>query len=181
MIHESYPYKRDLQNCANIFRNYLSSANPLSERQHFKIEKETFVSFYIIRMLAENHKLSDQCTSQKHSVTVYTKTSKALRHFNSHHLDEHYDFTKPKSEIWQLEKICNQFIHSYIFILGTNESGGVTSVFVNSDKQKGKSLLEIDESVAKDDVVSSSWSIDPKTGEETHILSNEYKENTDGI
>lgn len=163
-----------------MFRRLQAQTKRLSERQNVSVEKRIFLTFYGIRKLIEAKKLSDECTGQQISVTLFPSTGKAVTHMNWHRPDEHFDFQSPQSHHWALVTLCHQFVHSYVFHVVGGESGGLEGFMVASDRQKGSSVLQISvaavislfESIAQDDIVLSRWTRDPTTGKETFLLSN---------
>ena len=180
MIRESYPWKTEIWKSARYFERLRNQHRNLSGRQCFCVEKHVFLSFYAIRKLIEAKKLSDECTSQQVSVTTYPCTGKPITHFNWHKSDEHFDFGRPTQSKWSVLNLCHQFVHSYVFHVVAGESSGLAGFMVASDRQKKDSLVEIHigtsislfDAVVQDDIVSSHWCRDPKTGAESFSLSN---------
>ena len=62
---------------------------------------------------------------------------------NWHRFDELYDFSAPRHESRDLLYICNQFIHSYVFVLGLSDAGGFDNVLFASDRARHDSLFRI--------------------------------------
>ena len=175
MIWDSNPWKHDLFKGAACLARLTVQQKPLTDRQRVSIERRLFLGFYAIRKLLEAHKLTDGCSNQVVSVKVYPPTGKAITYFNWHKSDEHFDFDSPSSAAWTLEKLCHQFVHSYIFHVLERETAGLTGFFIASDKQRPKGLIDIDactvisvfRTVASDDITSLQWNRDPATGKES--------------
>jgi len=179
MIWDSNPWKHDLIKGADFLHRLTVQQKPLTERQRVSIERRLFLGFYAIRKLLEAHKLTDGCSNQELRVKVYPPTGKPITHFNWHKSDEHFEFDSPSSGAWALEKLCHQFVHSYIFHIVEGESGVLTGFFIASDRQRAKGLIDIEastvisvfRSVASDDITSVQWSRDIATGKESFIAS----------
>jgi len=176
MIWDSNPWKHDLWKCAAFLKRVGAQIHPLTEPQRISIERRIFLGFYSIRKLLEAQKLTDRCSQQMTTLSVFPPTWTPITHFNWHRAGEHFDFNAPRSEEWSLIELCHQFIHSYVFHIALGEAGGLTGFFVASDKQlkKKRGLLRINvdsvaaifQSVATDDIVSFHWTRDPNTNEE---------------
>jgi len=176
MIWDSQPWKSDVGRLAYFLREKKRQKRWPSAT-HTLVEKHVFLGFYSIRKLIEAHKLTERCESMLLKVRAYPPTGKAITYWNWHRSEEHFDLEAGTEESIPLERLANQFIHSYVFhiVLASKRNGGLHSFLVSSDRQKTKSLLHIpaDEviracrSVALDDIVESHWQKDPKTGAET--------------
>ena len=96
---------------------------------------------------------------------------------NKDRLGKLYDFGKRKQQTISLAALCNQVVHSYIFTLLFDEDGYLTGILVASDRQRLKGLLEISigriidifETIGKDDVKSASMFFDERKGDYTYI------------
>jgi hypothetical protein len=179
MIWDSNPWKHDLFKEAAFLDRLTVQQKPLTDRQRVSIERRLFLGFYAVRKLLEAHMLTDGCSNQEASVRVYPPPGKAITHFNWHKSGEHFDFDSPVSAALPLVKLCHQFVHSYIFHVVEEETGGLRGFFIASDQQRSKGLIDIDaaavisvfRSVASDDITSLQWCRDLTTGKETFIVS----------
>jgi len=93
------------------------------------LEKEVFLSFYIIRKLREANKLSDEVVKLKLNILSYPAKGKAVTHYNWHRLDELFDLNNNKQESYDVGCICNRVIHSFIFAPILNNQERITAIF----------------------------------------------------
>jgi len=136
VIHESCYWKAPLLRAAN-WLEHLRIEESTVERSLVRAERELFVGFYAIRKLLETFKLSP--LHKKHEVFSNALTMhkdgglyerppnrRAIR-FGSHtHVEKQ-----------NLEILCNQFIHSYVFVTAQQEDGSLAGAYVSSDGAKG--------------------------------------------
>lgn len=171
MIFESQYWKQPLLESATRFRSFTCSKE-LIEEDLVCIEKDIFVGFYSIRKLMDTVKISDSTKKYKLQFISYPNIEK-VNWLNNHKLDELYDFDKNIEETRDLRFVCNQIIHSFIFMSNENEDGGLGGILFTSDRDKDKKLysLPIDlvinvfEIVGNDYPAHSVTVRDPETGE----------------
>ncbi len=101
------------------------------------VEKRIFISFYAIRKLMDAEKLSTSNPDSRWPVVWYPNVAR-VDTMNWHRIDEKYDLNSKHHEFRTLVWLCNQVIHSYVFILTFAESGIIDGVFVASDRQRNK-------------------------------------------
>jgi len=102
------------------------------------------LGFYSIRKLMEAKKLSRSVAGQSLRLLRFRlRPGKRITYLNWHKIDELYDLTAPHEESCKLTFVCNQFVHSYVFILGFSDSGGFDSVLFASDRTRHDGLLLI--------------------------------------
>lgn len=138
MIWESYHWKEPLLK----ERKYLSKfhATPNTKESTFAgLEKRIFISFYAIRKLIDADKLTTAYLSRKWNIAKYPNMG-FVDIMNWHNFDKKYDLSKETYETRDLEWICNQVIHSFVFILNFRESGLFDGIFVSSDRNKNKCI-----------------------------------------
>ena len=63
---------------------------------------------------------------------------------NWHRIDELYDFSTSNIEKISLKFICNQLIHSYVFMTSFNENSQLTGILFSSDRYRNKKLFSVD-------------------------------------
>lgn len=96
-----------------------------------------------------------------------------MTRLNLHRLDELYDLDAPERYDLSLLDLCHQFVHSYIFAPVLAESGGLSVVWVASDRQRSRALIEIEvnkmigifEKVGRDEVRSIRMTFDAIFGD----------------
>src|SRR5206468_134325 len=108
-----------------------------------RTEQAVMMGCYAVRKLSEAKKLSTSTVRMLVPVRRFPPTGRLVHHFNCHKIDELYDLGKSTREQRPLDFVCNQVIHSYVFMLILEEEGGLRSVMVSSDKRRSKELLEI--------------------------------------
>lgn len=115
-----------------------------SDRLAAKFEKDIIVSFFCIRKLFDEHKLSS--VSKNHKATVYSSKTrgKPVTLLNKHRIEELYDFKNEITENKGIHFLTNQFIHSYIVFPYRNEDRNWGGIFVCSDYEKNNAILRIE-------------------------------------
>src|SRR5262245_19851543 len=119
MISESYYWKEPLLESASAFEK-LEQTDNLSEEDMDQIEKGVFIEFYSILKLMDTMYISDSTKEYKLSVAWY-KNIQEVDGWNSHKLDELYDYSSENLETRSLRFICNQIVHSFIFRICESE------------------------------------------------------------
>lgn len=110
-----------------------------------KCELATMMGFYAVRKLIEATKLTDELIGVPISVGLYPSKGKPVTHFNNHRLHELYDLNAPQQKDLSLRDLCNQFVHSYVFMpVFDDESKKLSEVWITSDYQRTKALFAIE-------------------------------------
>lgn len=133
MIWESYCWKKSILKSREYISRVRLSAST-SERTLVRIEKEIFWGFYAARKLLDTFKVCN--TTKKIRFDLITHPAiRCVDYFNWHQLHRNYDLSLRKLEIRDIRFLCNQFIHSYIFLI--NEAGNqIGGFFVSSDRDR---------------------------------------------
>jgi len=139
MIFESGPWKKRLLKLAEQLSRY-TKQNARGDKAYEGIEKDIFISCYIVRKLVEAAKLSQSTLNHNFRVLSFSPTGKNVTKMNFHDFDELFDLDTSHPSEMGLMFLMNQVIHSYIFILGFNSKGRLNSFFVSSDYERNKSL-----------------------------------------
>ena len=169
MIWESCYWKDPLLKAATWLRS-VKLGETTRDSTHVRIEKEIFLGFYSIRKLLDTYKISDATKVTKLELTWF-ENKKAVTYINWHNLDKLYDLSTPHSENRDLRFLCNQFVHSFIFVVSGN--GRIDGVFVASDNVRNRKvyfvsldqIIQMFRLVGRDYPASGSWKRDPDTGE----------------
>lgn len=135
MIWESSYWKEPLLTSAEYLRRVRINERT-SEKTLVRIEKELFIGFYTIRKLIEARKITDKTRDQIFNLVSH-KAKHNVNHMNWHHLDQNYELEQKTNEQHNLEFVCNQFIHSFLFS-PLEDNGRLAGVFVSSDREKNK-------------------------------------------
>lgn len=142
MIWESGDWKDDLLKTALKLSRRLHQKR-WSERSFFLFEKEIFFAFYSIRKLIEAKKLSDYVVEAKIPLQSFKTRGLPVTRFNLDRLDELYNLQDTLSEPIKLKDICNQFIHSYIFVPSFGELNELDSIFFCSDRTRKDKVFKL--------------------------------------
>lgn len=160
MIDDSVPWKSHLwKTAANLERRRIQRRWRAST--HFLIERELFHAAYAVRKLIEARKLSDEVEVSNWPAKNYGPPTGVVDIMNRDKIDKFYDLSRFTAEAIALTDLCNQFIHSFVFMLSCAEEGGLNGVFVASDRARSRRLLWFDivdvlamlRSVAEDEIV----------------------------
>jgi hypothetical protein len=140
MIYESSYWKEPLLKTARWLVGVRLSERT-RERTYVRIERELFVSFYAIRKLFDTLKISDQ-VKKATTELEWHPNRRAVHHMNCEHLDLLYDFNTSKKEVRDIVFLCNQFVHSFVFV-PYEENAKIGGFFVSSDRDRNKKLYRV--------------------------------------
>lgn len=142
MIWESSYWKEELLRLADKIARRRRQRR-FSERSLANLEKEIFFAFYAIRKLIEAKKLTQRVVNRSISVKAYPTTSKGVTIFNwggaGYEIEKYFDVTKGTRDKVTLSFLCNQFIHSYIFIPEFS-GNGLARILIASDHMRKRKL-----------------------------------------
>ena len=140
MIWESSYWKEDLGRLADKLKTRKAQKN-FPARSLACLEKEIFIGCYIIRKLIDAKKLSDRIVRLKLSVRFYSSIGRKPTWLTwDRDLDRSYDFENAQSESMSISYLCNQLIHSFIFVPHFGSHGTLQGIFFNSDFSKSRKL-----------------------------------------
>jgi hypothetical protein len=114
VIEQQLYWRRDLLNFAERLEKRYRQKN-WSDRTRYNIEKEIFLSFYIVRKLIESRKINRSVSGSHHSVFWYPIIIGERPSTNPKMFVFTYLLYHGWREHWSPAEICNQFIHSFIF------------------------------------------------------------------
>ena len=142
MIYESVYWKDPLLSAAKWLRSIRISERT-RESTFVRIEKEILVGFYSIRKLFDTHKVSDSTKEITYTLTWFPKlpNAKPVDQLNWHQLDKLYDMSTENKEKRDIRYLCNQFIHSYVFVMCGEFR--INGFFVVSDKFRNKKVYYV--------------------------------------
>jgi hypothetical protein len=133
------------------------------------------ISAYVIRKLCEAYKISDCLVRSDVRVRVFISTGAYIHSMNWDKLDSHFNLQDHIEESRSWCFMCNQIIHSFIFMLSSdNDEQHVDGFLVSSDREKVKVMygIGLDDfcsyavQVGENHPASGRWRIDPVTGRE---------------
>jgi hypothetical protein len=170
MIWESEYWKTPLLKSSKYLRG-VRLTESTTERTFVRIEKEVFIGFYSVRKLLDTYKISDD-TKKLSFDLIWYKNKKPIHYMNWYEIGKMYDLKNVNRETRNIRFVCNQFIHSYIFVPKENNHR-LDGFFVASDKERNKkcyyieleNVLSIFRAVGKNYPANFSYSYNNKTGE----------------
>ncbi|NEA34842.1 hypothetical protein [Streptomyces sp. SID13031] len=161
MIADSIPWKEELWRVARNLERRKTQAR-WTARSGFLVERDTMTAAYAIRKLIEAHKLSDEVRAEQIPAQRHVLIGDPVDFWSRDKFIEHYDMENPENVTLSLINLCNQIIHSLIWMRSMDgESMRFDGIFVCSDRARKQhvyfihvdSLIETFRSVANDDIV----------------------------
>jgi hypothetical protein len=177
MIDDSVPWKIELLKIADRLEKRKTQRR-WTERTSFLVERDMMIAAYAIRKLFEAAKLSDRLSARQIQVHRHALLDKPPSYFSVHRFWDHYDFDSCEHSSLSLRQLCNQIIHSFNWVITTEENtNALAGILVSSkDHRKYIYFLDIEEIIAAlrdvgyDDVVEICWHIDQDGHEQTSLL-----------
>jgi hypothetical protein len=108
---ESYFWKKDLLNHAKALKP-VAKPPRWSEKLVVNFEKNLIISFFMIRKLLEEYRVSKKSYDYRASIYECRSVHPTITIRNSHRIAELYDLDNPKLILKDISFITNQFIHS---------------------------------------------------------------------
>ena len=145
MIHESYPWKKQLLKDAEVISRWAAKSTA-SERRCMILERKILVSAFSVRKLIDDHKLTDNAKELAIPCQEYPFTGTNIDRFNCHRLNDHYDFSLGTQSTIRIRELANQIIHSLILCFEYAEDhprAPVTGLLVSSDRAMNNRLYRI--------------------------------------
>jgi hypothetical protein len=136
MISESRYWKSPLLRTATWLERLIVKEE-IFEKSLARIEREVFVGCYAIRKLIPTFKLSKSTKQTKIDLQSFPLAlGKTVDYFNKHNFDELFEIDAGTSEQRDLEFLCNQVIHSYVFNILLKKDGSIEGFFIASDTMR---------------------------------------------
>jgi hypothetical protein len=176
MIDDSYPWKKSLLSAAIwLDKTRLDQRN--SSRSFVRVEKELFIGFYAIRKLFDTLTVTDK-TKAKTFKLKWSPRIRTVDCLNWQHIDKNFDLKTTRSETRNIRFICDQFVHSYVFVIKLGREGRLSGVYVSSDRARHaklyfiaiRQLLSAFRTVARDDPMRLDGTRDKQTGQFEFIV-----------
>src|SRR5262249_40237596 len=134
MISDSKFWKKELLREAAWLKKYSKSA-PWNSAMLSRYEKSLFVGGFAVRKLLDSEKLTQKAKGLSVKATRYLWKGKPVTLLERYQLDCFYDFTKGEKCGLSSRDICNQLIHSFVFLPSFfEEDRGLHGFFLVSDK-----------------------------------------------
>ena len=142
MIWDSSYWRRDLLETVQALKRVASRRRP-SGKLCAEVEKRIFYGAFAVRKLMEAQVLSTKTRNAPIPVRVYRTSGMAPMFFNWHHIDRFYSLGDPQESCLALLDVCNQLVHSYVFLPVTSSlTGPIKEIMFSSDRTRGKCLFQ---------------------------------------
>jgi hypothetical protein len=143
MIYDSSHWKDELLETATRLESISVRRRP-SEKLLVEFEKTMFLAAYVVRKLMDAKCISTDKESCPIPVRTYRAIGKPVTLLNWHRITDHYDLETPCDTSLPLRDVCNQLIHSYVFLpLTASKTGPVRAVLISSDRERNRQLYEL--------------------------------------
>jgi hypothetical protein len=171
MIYESSYWKDELLRQSKRLRAQCQQKR-WREASSAKLELTLMSGFYIVRKLVEAKKLSQKLISKNFQVTEFPPSGKAVNLHNRHDIDRLFKLDEPNKTSIDFLSLCNQFVHSYVFVLCFSDIKKLTGIFVASDWMRTSRLyyVEIEHAIKLFDEVGGDYPT------ETHFIWDKKKQ-----
>lgn len=160
MISDSVPWREELWRIADRLEKKAQQKR-WTDRSSFLVERDMMTSAYAIRRLNEAHKISDDLAKTLVPAMRYQRIGAVPDIWDRHEFWTHYDLENGKPDQITIPHLCNQLIHSFVWIISGNEDTELfDGAFVASEKERVKhlyflsvqSLIDLCRKVAAEDV-----------------------------
>ena len=142
MIDDSRPWREELFRTARRLRARKDQTR-WTERSHYLVERDVMVGAYAVRKLIDSEKTSSLLSKRQVQVVSYPLVGRRLYALTNDQVDRAFDFANPSKHTLTVEVLCNQFVHSLVFMLEMEGDAGLTGVLVASDSASKKWLHHV--------------------------------------
>jgi len=134
MIYNTRPWKTDLKRMVkDLLRR--QSQTRWTPASYAGLERTVMLGCYSIRKLREAYTSSNRRPPAFNvKVTSFPSIDKSFCDIFWPEVNEHFDLTNPKPESVECSFICDQIIHSYVFVPWFNPSQHLAGLFVGSKR-----------------------------------------------
>jgi len=184
MVYDSWKWKTELREEKRQLIRYNTKKNfdKNFEGTYFKIERALLYSAFIIRILIESEKLSNDADIYNLNVS-YNIPRKNIDRLHRWLEEDEYDWDNTINKPVVGKNVCNWLIHSYVFKFLFEENGVILGFFVSSDYDRNKVLYSVTleewinfiDFIISDDVISVSSHFDKKR--EDYIIKEKIRGN----
>lgn len=171
MVYDSWKWKMELREKKRQLLRYNTKKNFDNnfEGTHFKIERALLYSAFIIRILIESEKLSNDADIYNLNIS-YNIPKKNIDRLHRWLEEDEYDWDNTINKLVVGKNICNWLIHSYVFKFLFEDNGVILGFFVSSDYDRNKVLYSVSleewikymDFIISDEVISVSSHFDEK-------------------
>ena len=164
MIDDSRPWREELWRIARRLEGRKGQRR-WTPRSSFLCERDTMLGAYAIRKLAEASKLSDEMLSETTHTHRYPLRGRVPDLMSRDRIDESYDLEDKTVVDLALIPLCNQFIHSFVWMIETDTGSNVSGIYFCSDRDRRRFIYRVGledlvgtyDAVVSDDIVEWAW------------------------
>mgnify|MGYP001159284651 CR=1 FL=1 len=142
MIWESKYWKKDILNLADKLERRITQKKWFNA-SNANAEKEIMISAYMVRKLFESHKIDETIQEKAIPIIKYSSNGKKISLMRRLSPERYFDIDRPISSKIKVKDLCNNIIHSYIFLLYIID-GEFKYFWVASDWNKFKFMFQIE-------------------------------------
>lgn len=145
VIWDSTPWRNELLRVADLLERRQSQLR-WTEQSLFLVERDIMVSAYAVRRLEESLKLRATFGQQisLESFPLRIREVQGPDQLNWHQIDRFFDLNKPARISLKPLQLCNQIIHSRVFlVVRPADHQGMSGFYVTSDYDSRKRLYYV--------------------------------------
>lgn len=142
MIWESHYWKAELGRKADALERY-SKQRRWPDGASARAERLAMTGFFEIRKLIESRKLRSSLASKEYSLHRCRSTGHPVTTFNRYSLEKLYDLESRERIRKPVRFLCNQAIHSFVFLLLHKQTGELSHFLISSDRERRSWAYEI--------------------------------------
>jgi hypothetical protein len=142
VINDSIPWREQLLRSADDLERRKTQRR-WTERTSFLVERDVMVGCYAVRRLHEARKVSDTLASRAWRASSHRLIGRPPDRWGRFAPWEHYDMESSQAVALGLTEFCNQFIHSWVWMISVTMDDVFDGIFISSDWQRRKSLFHI--------------------------------------
>lgn len=145
MITEPQYWKNEIFKCALYLSEKVDQRRWNSVSVGY-LERASMSACYGVRKLFESNYISSCEFNMPIPLRVHPSLGKGITSENWRQMELHYDLTSSVAKDYKFSFLCNQFIHSFVFIPVVKGAAdfGLKGIAFNSDRSKKNALYYID-------------------------------------
>ena len=144
MIQESHEWKKAIKRNNSYIRRM--SKNPIDEEDLIldRIQIRIVSNALYVRRLLETPTVASSLSHESINITAYPWTGKVVDYMNNHHFDKAYQINNPRNKDVLGSTLCNQIIHSFVWVWIVDDVEDIISGFmVSSDRKRHSELYTV--------------------------------------
>jgi hypothetical protein len=173
VIWDSEPWRNHLLASARALAKH-GKTTTVTDHTSVLVERAVFFGAYVMRKLDDSYKLSTSWRGTALKCKRFPPTSRRRPSLiDWHHIDRHFDLSKPQPDSISARDYCDLVVHSFAFVEMMNDDGSIEGFYITSDKLRGKGIwqfglntvIDLMKKTAKDWPTFARTIRDPETGE----------------